>query len=111
RASGSASQRSREVTREQPCEDLGLERDRTEARLLGLDGEVPTGRRVLDRLAEVAEDERGDRDHVVRVDELVAVLKRLRDRQAALVVCIRLAEVSELTVGVADRIETERDLA
>ena len=47
----------------------------------------------------------------MRVDELVAVLERLRDRDASLVRGVRVAELPEGAVGVADGVEAERDLA
>ena len=45
------------------------------------------------------------------VDELVAVLERLGDRDPALIVCVGLAEVAELAMRETDRVEAERDLA
>jgi hypothetical protein len=66
---------------------------------------------VLERFIEVPEDHRHRADHVVRVDELVAVLQRLRDRDPALIRRVCVAELPEGAVRVADRVEAERDLA
>src|ERR671937_186891 len=87
-----------------------MERARTEARLVRLERKIARGGGMLDRFGEVPEHERGERDHFVRVDQLVTVLERLRDRDPPLVLRVRLAEVSELAVGVADRVEAQRDL-
>ena len=73
-------ERAREVAREEPRKDLRVHGMSAEAGLLRLGRDIPREGGVLDRLGEVPEDERRDRDHVVRVDELVAVLQRLRDR-------------------------------
>ena len=62
---------------------------------------------MLDRLVEVAERDGHRADHVVRVDELVAVLERLRDRDAPLVRGVRVAELPEGAVRVADGVEAE----
>ena len=84
---------------------------RAEPRLLRLDRDLARASGVLHGLAHVAEGERRQRDHRVRVDELVAVLQRSRDGQPSLVREIRLAEVAELAIGVAHRVEAQRALA
>ena len=66
---------------------------------------------MLDGLAEVPEDDRHRADHVVGVDELVAVLQRLRDRDPPLVRRVRVAVLPERPVRVPDGVEAKRDLA